>query len=102
MNIAIAQAIQELVPNAIVNVRNDEIEWIEPNVAPVTKQQLEQKAQEIQEREAYKFKRMQQYPAIGDQLDMIWHTINSGGELDKDSQFYKSIKQIKDSNPKTI
>ena len=101
MNIALAQAIQELVPNAIVNVINDKIEWIEPKVAPVTKEQLENKAKEIQERDVYKFKRMRDYPAIADQLDMIWHTINSGETLDKNSDFYKSIKQVKDNNPKT-
>jgi hypothetical protein len=101
MNIALAQAIQELVPNAIVNVINDKIEWIEPTVAPVTKEQLELKAKEIQERNMYKFRRMKDYPAISDQLDMIWHTINSGGTLDQNSDFYKSIKQVKDNNPKT-
>jgi hypothetical protein len=44
---------------------------------------------------------MKDYPAISDQLDMIWHTINSGGTLDQNSDFYKSIKQVKDNNPKT-
>jgi hypothetical protein len=102
MNIALAQAIQELVPNAIVNVINDKIEWIEPKVAPVTKEQLELKAREIQEKSMYQFNRMKEYPAIADQLDMIWHTINTGKSLDQNSDFYKAIKQVKVNNPKTI
>ena len=49
--------------------------------------------------EAYKFQRAINYPAIADQLDMLWHAIDSGS-LDKDSDFYKSLKAVKDANPK--
>ena len=49
--------------------------------------------------EAYKFQRIKQYPRIADQLDMLWHAIDSGS-LDKDSDFYKSLKAVKDANPK--
>ena len=48
---------------------------------------------------AYKFQRIKQYPRIADQLDMLWHAIDSGS-LDKDSDFYKSLKAVKDANPK--
>lgn len=43
--------------------------------------------------------RKNEYPSIGDQLDMLWHAIDSGS-LDKDSDFYKSLKAVKDANPK--
>ena len=49
--------------------------------------------------EAYKFQRIKQYPRIADQLDMLWHAIDSGS-LDKDSDFYKSLNAVKDANPK--
>jgi hypothetical protein len=47
----------------------------------------------------YKLNRSRSYPKIADQLDMLWHAIDSGS-LDKDSDFYKSLKAVKDANPK--
>jgi hypothetical protein len=44
-------------------------------------------------------KRAKEYPAITDQLDMLWHAIDNG-TLTKDSDFYKSIEQVKLDNPK--
>jgi len=49
--------------------------------------------------DAYKFSRALEYPAIGDQLDMLWHAIDTES-LDKTSDFYTSLKQVKDNNPK--
>ena len=43
--------------------------------------------------------RRDSYPAIGDQLDMLWHAID-GNKLDKTSDFYKDLKKVKDDNPK--
>ena len=37
---------------------------------------------------------------IGDQLDMIWHTINQGLPLDKTCDFYKAIADVKANFPK--
>ncbi len=44
------------------------------------------------------------YPVIGDQLDTLWHDINNGvlGDGAKESEWYKSIKEIKDNHPKPI
>jgi hypothetical protein len=39
------------------------------------------------------------YPEIGDQLDMLWHAIDSG-TLNKESDFYTTLKKVKDDNPK--
>jgi hypothetical protein len=47
---------------------------------------------------AYKSNRS--YPAIGDQLDMLWHAIDSGSSLDKNSDFYKSLANVKSQFPK--
>ena len=49
----------------------------------------------------YKEQRVTQYPKIEDQLDMLWHAIDSGS-LDKDSDFYKSLKAVKQQFPKPI
>ena len=41
------------------------------------------------------------YPAIGDQLDLLWHAIDADADLkSKFSAFYNSIKEVKDANPK--
>ena len=42
------------------------------------------------------------YPAIGDQLDLLWHAIDADEDLKgKFSAFYNSIKAVKDANPKS-
>ena len=40
------------------------------------------------------------YGGIEDQLDRLWHDIDSG-MLDKSGTFYSFIKSVKDSNPKS-
>ena len=47
----------------------------------------------------YKILRAREYPQIKEQLDMIWHSIDEGS-LDKDSNFYKELKKVKDKYPK--
>jgi len=44
--------------------------------------------------------RKEEYPNIGDQLDMLWHAMDSGA-LPKVDSFYNSIKDIKDKYPKS-
>lgn len=43
--------------------------------------------------------RAKEYPKITDQLDMLWHAIDEG-TLDKTSDFYTSLKAVKDEYPK--
>ena len=47
----------------------------------------------------YQRDRADSYPAIGDQLDMLFHAIDAG-KVDKTSDFYKSLKAVKDKYPK--
>ena len=47
--------------------------------------------------EAYKSQR--QYPSIGDQLDMLWHAIDTNS-LNKTSDFYTAIKAVQEAHPK--
>jgi hypothetical protein len=44
-------------------------------------------------------KRRPEYPLISDQLDMIWHAIDQES-LDKNSDFYQTLKAVKDKYPK--
>ena len=48
----------------------------------------------------YQRDRARTYPEIGEQLDMLFHAIDSGN-LDKTSDFYKELKKVKDANPKS-
>lgn len=47
----------------------------------------------------YTARRRAGYPAIGDQLDALWHAMDSG-LLPKIPSFYDPLKAVKDAHPK--
>ena len=50
---------------------------------------------------AYVSQRASAYPSIGDQLDMLWHTMDNNPELQhKFYNFYQTIKKVKVAYPK--
>ena len=50
---------------------------------------------------AHVSQRASAYPSIGDQLDMLWHSIDRDGELkSKYYDFYEAIKAVKVKFPK--
>lgn len=52
------------------------------------------------ESKEYQRLRENKYPNIKSQLDMLWHAIDSG-TLNKTSDFYTTIKAVKDAHPKS-
>ena len=49
----------------------------------------------------YKSDRAASYPALGEQLDLLWHAIDADADLKvKLSGFYDVIKKVKEANPK--
>ena len=53
------------------------------------------------EQSKYAEQRRNAYPAIGDQLDMLWHSIDQDAELkQKYFDFYQAIKSVKVKYPK--
>ena len=51
----------------------------------------------------YAEKRSDEYPPIGDQLDMLWHAIDTGdwtAAKVKFTSFYTELKAVKDKYPK--
>lgn len=48
---------------------------------------------------AYSESRREEYPGIGDQLDMLWHAMDIG-EIPRAEDFYDRIKAVKDKYPK--
>ena len=78
------------------------IESSNPNDFGVTWSQVSAKLAELQaeyDSKQYQRDRADSYPAIGDQLDMLFHAIDAG-KVDKTSDFYKSLKAVKDKYPK--
>lgn len=67
--------------------------WLDKTTAPT----WEEISAEV-EKQKVKEVRSKQYPSITEQLDMLWHAIDSGS-LDKDSEFYNSLKAVKEQNP---
>jgi len=69
-------------------------EFLESELA---RQQAEYDAQE------YGRNRSIAYPRIQDQLDMLWHAVDTGdwtAAKVKTTEFYTAIKAVKDANPK--
>ena len=56
----------------------------------------------ITEQTPYINQRRNAYPAIGDQLDMLWHSIDKDPQLkSKYFDFYEAIKAVKVKYPKS-
>jgi len=68
---------------------------------PTWQEVVQEYEDDLAEYAAYEGKRNRRYPDWRDQLDMLFKDIDSGklGEAAKSSQFYVTIKQIKDNNP---
>jgi len=102
----IIEAILKINPNAVVSVIGDnindcQIEWLE-GTTPISKADIEAKMVELQaEYDANQYQRDRVYPSIGDQLDMLWHSIDKDPELkSKYFEFYEAIKAVKVKHPK--
>jgi hypothetical protein len=76
--ITVFHAIQSLVPGAEVSVGiyNQEIVWHNPEVAPVTIEQIlaeQQRLQQAYDWNEYQRNRAREYPSIQEQLDALYH-----------------------------
>ena len=102
----IIDAILKINPNAKVVVRGSdintcEIEW-HNGTTPIPKADIEAKMVEVQaEYDANQYQRDRVYPSIGDQLDMLWHSIDQNPKLKSEYfEFYEAIKAVKVKHPK--
>ena len=100
----ISKAIQLINPNADVTVVNNDINQItwHNGTTPIPKADIEAKMVELQaDYDAKQYQRDRVYPSIGDQLDMLWHSIDQDPALkSKYFSFYEAIKSVKVKNPK--
>ena len=103
--ITIVEALQSLRPNAnwsLIGNTYDGLDWIDESQTKPTEEEINNEIVRLQaESDAIQYQRdrKEQYPGIGDQLDMLWHAIDTG-TLDQTSDFYTTLKEVKDNNPK--
>ena len=102
----IIKAIRKINPNAEVviigeDINTCEIEW-HNGTTPIPKADIEAKMVEVQaEYDANQYQRDRVYPSIGDQLDMLWHSIDQNPKLKSEYfEFYEAIKAVKVKHPK--
>jgi hypothetical protein len=83
--------------NIVPFTAEEEAEWDAREAA-----YAEQKANEVSVKlKDYVNKRKLAYPSIGDQLDMLWHSIDQDAQLkSKYFDFYEAIKAVKVKYPK--
>ena len=112
-----SDALRSLVPKAKLSIMNEDYEtlqWDESNTdtkptkaeldAEITRLDAEHLAKRYQRQRTNDVsERMSgiqtSYPRIEEQLDKLWHDIDEG-KLDKNGEFYKYIKNVKDTFPK--
>ena len=104
---SIIHAILSINPKAKVSVNAEDFEqitWLD-GTTPISKADIEAKINKMAnepEQSNYAEQRRNAYPPIGDQLDMLWHTIDKDILLQKRYfDFYQTIKQVKVKYPKT-
>ena len=49
----------------------------------------------------YHVKRLYKYPYISEQLDMLWHELNTNGSITAEGEWFNAIKQVKEAHPKS-
>ena len=105
----IAQAILALDSTAQVSIAAEDlnrITWHDGNPNNITVAQIQTKQAELQaayDAKTYARTRETAYPSIGDQLDMLWHAVDTGdwtAAKVKTTEFYTALKAVKDANPK--
>jgi hypothetical protein len=100
----IEKAILKINPNAQFSVNADDINqitWLN-GTTPIPKADIEAKMVEVQaDYDAKQYQRDRVYPSIGEQLDMLWHSIDQNPALKSQYfDFYEAIKAVKVKNPK--
>jgi hypothetical protein len=49
----------------------------------------------------YDSRRSHAYPTLPNQLDMLWHELNTSGSISTSGSWFNTIKTVKDNNPKS-
>ena len=95
-------AVDSLLPDAKFCVRGGVVEWMDDKLVQPSESAIQTEMKRLQaEYDLKKYQRQREfeYPIIGEQLDMLWHAIDTN-TLDKTSDFYTNLKAVKDKYPK--
>ncbi len=104
-NMNITEAVRTLRPNSSYSVTGETyegIKWCDPDNNIPTKEEVQTKVAELQaEYDALQYQRDREpnYPRLAEQFDLLWHAIDAD-TLDKTSDFYTTLKAVKDAHPK--
>ena len=97
-------AVRKINPNAELSVIDNDVNQItwHNGTTPIPVADIEAKMVELQaDYDAKQYQRDRVYPSIGDQLDMLWHSIDNDAELkSKYFDFHQAILAVKSKNPK--
>ena len=95
-------ALQSLKPKAEWVLRGDELEWLDKKQTEPTQSEIDAEVTRLQavyDGNAYQRTRATAYAEIKEQLDQLYHDMTAG-KLDATGEWHKSIKAVKDANPK--
>ena len=102
MSTGLDQALINLRPGAEFHLKGSKITWVDSKQTEPSRAEIDAELKRLQaEYDAKQYQRDRNYPNIGEQLDMLWHAIDNGEILgDKSCNFFKTLKKVKDDNPK--
>ena len=101
----IIDAIKSLDSNSQVSVSNDNINkiiWHDGNPNNITNEEILAKQTELiaeYDTNQYQRTRATEYPALADQLDLLYHDMTAGKGT-KSGNWYKAVNKVKTDNPK--
>jgi hypothetical protein len=106
---SIAEAILRINPELSFEIENndyDTVKWfnVDPEKNPElipSKEEVLEIAEQIRKSTSHYLPRIKAYPKIDEQLDMLWHSMDSG-EIPKATEWYNKIKEVKESIPKEV
>lgn len=96
------EAIRNLYPS-VVTIRGDNAFDGDDNLVTVDESLVTEEITRLENEydvNEYSRNRATEYPEVKEQLDMLWHAIDSG-TLNKTSEFYTALKAVKDKYPKS-
>ena len=78
------------------------LKWRTPDVPQPSQAEIDAEVTKLQaEYDALQYQRDREpdYPDLAEQFDLLWHAIDAD-TLDKTSDFYTTLKAVKDAHPK--
>ena len=99
---SMAKALDNLRPASDWSIKGEVITWLDKEQTEPTQAEIEAEVSRIEaEYDANQYQRDRQpnYPDLAEQFDLLWHAIDAD-TLDKTSDFYTTLKAVKDAHPK--